>query len=90
MPGFILIRPTVWPRHVQCTNVTNRQTDRTGQTDRQRTDSIGRSVLQTVAQKQQENKLVSGDTAKTSRTQYVKFTIDNLITNDNLTALLLA
>ena len=44
MPGFILIRPTVWP---QCTNVTDRQ-DR--QTDKQRTDSIGRTVLQTVAQ----------------------------------------
>ena len=41
MPSFILIRPTVWP---QCTNVTDR-------TDRQRTDSIGRTVLQTVAQK---------------------------------------
>jgi len=42
-----LIRPTVWP---QCTNVT----DRTGQTDRQdrqQSDSIGRTVLQTVAQK---------------------------------------
>jgi len=44
MPSFILIRLTVWP---QCTNVT----DRTGQTDRQRSDSIGRTVLQTVAQK---------------------------------------
>ena len=44
MPIFILIRPTVWP---ECTNVT----DRTGQTDRQRTDSIGRTVLHTVAQK---------------------------------------
>jgi len=43
MPSFVLIRPTVWP---QCTNVTDRQ-DRTGQ----RTDSIGRTVLQTVAQK---------------------------------------
>jgi len=44
-PSFILIRPTVWP---QCTNVT----DKTGQTgqDRQRTDIIGRTVLQTVAQ----------------------------------------
>jgi len=40
-----LIRPTVWPQY---TNVTDRQT---GQTDRQRTDSIGRTVLQTVAQK---------------------------------------
>ena len=51
MPSFIFIHPTVWP---QCTNVTDRQTDRqTGQTgqDRQRTDSIGRTVLQTVAQK---------------------------------------
>jgi len=40
MPSFILIRPTVrWP---QCTNVT----DRTGQRqDRQRTDSIGRTVF---------------------------------------------
>jgi len=47
LPSFILIRPTVWP---QCTNVT----DRTGQTDRQdrqQSDSIGRTVLQTVAQK---------------------------------------
>jgi len=43
-PSFILIRPTIWP---QCTNVTDRQT---GQ-DRQRSDSIGRTVLQTVAQK---------------------------------------
>ena len=41
MPSFILIRPTVWPQY---TNVADRQ-------DRQRTDSIGRTVLQTVAQK---------------------------------------
>jgi len=41
MPSFILIRPTVWP---QCTNVTDR-------TDRQRTDSTGRIILQTAAQK---------------------------------------
>ena len=48
VPSFILIRPTVWP---QCTNVTDR-TGQTGQTtDRQRSDSIGRTVLQTVAQK---------------------------------------
>jgi len=45
MQGFVLIRPTVWP---QCTNVTDRHTDRQ---DRQRTDNIGRTVLQTVAQK---------------------------------------
>jgi len=45
MPSFILIRPNVWPQY---TNVTDRQ-DR--QTDRQRTDSIGRTVLQTFAQK---------------------------------------
>ena len=45
MASFILIHPKVWP---QCTNVTDRQT---GQTDRQRSDSIGRTVLQTVAQK---------------------------------------
>ena len=47
VPSFVLIRPTVWP---QCTNVTDR-TDRTDSQDRQRTDSIGRTVLQTVAQK---------------------------------------
>ena len=41
MPSFILIRPTVWPQY---TNVTDRQ-------DRQRTDSIGLTVLQTVTQK---------------------------------------
>ena len=50
MPSFILIRPTVWP---QCMNVT----DRTGQTNRQRSDSIGRIVLQTVAQKPQKPNL---------------------------------
>jgi len=44
MQSFTLIRPIVWP---QCTNVTDRQT---GQ-DRQRSDSMGRTVLQTVAQK---------------------------------------
>jgi len=44
-PSFILVHPTVWPQY---TNVTDRQTDR------QRSDSIGRTVLQTVAQ---ENKL---------------------------------
>jgi len=38
LPSGILIHPTVWPKY---TNVT----------DRQRSDSIGRTVLQTVAQK---------------------------------------
>jgi len=37
-----LIRPTVWPQY---TTVTDRQTDR------QRSDSVGRTALQTVAQK---------------------------------------
>jgi len=40
-PSGILIRPAVW---LQYTNVTDRQ-------DRQRSGSIGRTVLQTVAQK---------------------------------------
>jgi len=44
MPSFILIHPTVWSQY---TNVT----DRTGQ----RSDSIGRTVLQTVAQKEGSN-----------------------------------
>ena len=42
MPSFILIHPTVWP---QC------RTSQTVRPDRQRSDSIGRTVLQTVAQK---------------------------------------
>jgi len=43
MPSFILIHPTVWPQY---TNVTDRQ-------DRQRSDDIGRTVLQTVVQNPQ-------------------------------------
>jgi len=45
MPSFILVHPTVWPQY---TNVRDRQTE---QTDRQRSDRIGRAVLQTVARK---------------------------------------
>ena len=41
MPSFILIHPTVWPQY---TNVTDGQ-DRTGQTDRQQSHSIGQTVL---------------------------------------------
>jgi len=48
MRSFIMIRPTVWPQY---TNVTDRQTGQTDRQDRQRYDSIGRTVLQTVAQK---------------------------------------
>ena len=49
-----LIHPTIWPQY---TNVTDRQTDRdrTGQ-DRQQSESIGLTVLQTVAQKQRGSK----------------------------------
>ena len=42
LPSFILIHLTVWPQY---TNVSDRQTDR------QRSHSIGRTVLKTVAQK---------------------------------------
>jgi len=44
VPTGILIHPTVWPQY---TNVT-RQRDK--HTDRQQSDSIGRTVLQSVAQ----------------------------------------
>ena len=44
MPSFILIHSTVWPQY---TNVTDRQNRQTGQ----RSDTIGRTVLQMVAQK---------------------------------------
>jgi len=47
VPSFILIRPTVLPQY---TNITDR-TDKQDRTDRQQTDSIGRTVLQTVPQK---------------------------------------
>jgi len=50
-PSFIVIHPTVWP---QCTNITNR----TGQTG-QRSNSIGRTVLQTVTQKHIPTKIIS-------------------------------
>jgi len=52
MPNFILIRPTVWPQYTNVTDRQDRQTNR--QTDRQtgqRSDSIGRTVLLTVAPK---------------------------------------
>jgi len=44
MQSFILIHPTVWPQYTNVTCRTDRQ-------DRQRSDSIGQTVLQTVAQK---------------------------------------
>jgi len=45
MPSFTLIHPTVWPQYTNVTDMTDRQ-DRT-----QRSDSVGRTVLQTVVQK---------------------------------------
>ena len=47
VPSSILIQPTVWPHY---TNVTDRQTGQ-DRTDRQQSDSIGRTALQTVTQK---------------------------------------
>jgi len=44
MPSFIFMHATVWPQY---TKVTDRRTEQTGQ----KTDSIGRTILQTVAQK---------------------------------------
>jgi len=44
MPSFILIHPTVWPQYTIVTDMTDRQ-------DSQQFDSIGRTVLQTVAQR---------------------------------------
>ena len=71
MPSFILIRSTVWP---QCTNVT----DRTDRQDRQRTDSIGRWVLQTVAQKQSWSQFIFVVKAITSEQQLWKFYMEIL------------
>ena len=60
VPSFILIRTTVWP---QCTNVTDRQTG-------QWTDSIGRTVLQTVAHKPIQ--LRSNDLCDSPRSQNLR------------------
>jgi len=54
VPSFILIHPIVWPQYTNVIDRTgqDKETDRqTDRTDRQRSDSIGRAVLQTVAQK---------------------------------------
>ena len=53
VPSFILIRPTVWPQYIP--------TLQKDTTDRQRFDSIGRTVLQTVAQKNVNNVIVCED-----------------------------
>ena len=45
--SFILIHPTIWPQYTNVTDKTDRQTGQTGQWS----DSIGWTVLQTVAQK---------------------------------------
>ena len=50
VPSFILMHPTVWPQYTNVTDRTNRQDRRAGQIG-QPSDSIGRTVLQTVAQK---------------------------------------
>jgi len=55
--SFILIHPTVWPQYKNVTDTQTRQRDRETDrqtdthTDRQRSYNIGRTVLQTVAQK---------------------------------------
>jgi len=51
LPSFILIHPIVWPQYTNVTDRTDRQTDRQYRQDRQWSDSIRRTMLQTVAQK---------------------------------------
>jgi len=51
IPSGILIHLTVWPQYHNTPTSQTYRTDREDKTDRQRSDSIGRSVLQTVAQK---------------------------------------
>ena len=63
MPSFISIHPTVWPQYINVRDRTDRQ-------DRQRSDGLGRTILQMVAQKPTwqmadartlENDVVMGD-----------------------------
>ena len=49
-PSFIVIHRTVWPQYTNVTDRTNRQTER------QRSDSTGRTALQTVAQKTRQTR----------------------------------
>ena len=51
IPSGTLNRPTVWPQYI---NVANRQE----RTDSQRSDSIGRTVLQTVPKKSKRKKVI--------------------------------
>jgi len=53
-PTLMLIHPNVWPQY---TNVT--EIDRQTAQDRQRSDSKGRTLLQTVAQKIDRGKAVA-------------------------------
>ena len=48
VPSGIFTHPTVWPQYTNVTRLTHRHADRQ---DRQRSDSIGRTVLRTVAHK---------------------------------------
>jgi len=45
VPSFILIHPTVWPQYTNVTDKTDRQDRQDRHTDRQRSDSIERTVL---------------------------------------------
>jgi len=47
MPSFILIPPNVWLQYTYVADRTDTQRNKTGQ----RSNSVGRTVLQTVAQK---------------------------------------
>jgi len=58
VPSFVLIHLAFSPQY---TNVTDRQDRQDRQPDRQRSDSIGRIVLQTVAQKSHVKRLVIGE-----------------------------
>jgi len=51
VPSFSLINPTVWPQYTNVKDRTRQAGQTYRQTDRQRSDSIGRTVLQTVARK---------------------------------------
>jgi len=68
VPSGIVMRSTIWPQY---TNVTDKQ-------DIQRSDSIGRTILQTVAQKLIKTQVTRLVNACIDKLQILKKTVQNI------------
>ena len=72
MRSLGLIHPTVWPQY---TNVADR-------TDRQRSDSIGRTVLQTVAKNRDEADGINQGPDSNDKVMHIERSDLRLVTTD--------